>query len=194
MTDGRGTAYTIVSFLGVDNIRSLNPDDVKTNILTPILQNGPVPLQASNFNLQTANSNSQEIAAEIDGKIVKLAWHQVCASIFNKLCPNYSNQPQAAIEHIRQSYVDGDGNIVCTSVFAYYQRMMITMHPFAGEAQFLKSICNALVDGLDKCLVTIFGQNYVDHAILHDSNASSPQRRHFPEILQAMQSAEGKFS
>ena len=88
MTNGRGTVYTLVSFLGVDNLCSLNPNDVKADILTPVLQNGPVLLQASNFNLQTANTNSQEIAAEINGKIVKLAWHQVCASIFNKLCPN----------------------------------------------------------------------------------------------------------
>ena len=155
MTDGRGTAYTLVSFLSVHNIRSLNPDDVKSDILTPVLQNGPLSLHASDFNLQTVNTN-QDIAAEIDGKIVKLAWHQVCASIFNKLCPNYSNQPQAAIEHIRLSYVDGNGYIVCTSVFAYYQRMMNAMRSFAGEAQFPKSICNALIDGLDKRLVAIF--------------------------------------
>ena len=75
MTDGKGTAYTLVSFLDVNNIYSLNPDDIKANILTPVLQNGPMLLQASNFNLQTANTNSQEIAAENDGKIVKLAWH-----------------------------------------------------------------------------------------------------------------------
>ncbi len=65
MTNGRGTVYTLVSFLGVDNLCSLNPNDVKADILTPVLQNGPVLLQASNFNLQTANTNSQEIAAEI---------------------------------------------------------------------------------------------------------------------------------
>ena len=97
MANGRGASYTLVSFLGVDDLRSLNPDDIKADILTPILQNGPVSLQASDLNLQTVNTNSQEIAVEIDGKIVKLAGHQVCASIFNELCPNYSNQPQALI-------------------------------------------------------------------------------------------------
>jgi hypothetical protein len=85
MAGGRGIAYTLVSFLGVNDLCSLNPDDVKADILTPVLQKGLVSLQASNFNLQTANTNSQEIAAEIEGKIVKLAWHQVCVSIFNKL-------------------------------------------------------------------------------------------------------------
>jgi hypothetical protein len=88
--------------------------------LHPVLQTGPVLLQASDFNLQAANTNSQDIALDVDGKILKLAWHQVCAPFFNELCSNYSTQPQAAIEHIKQSYVDGNGNVVCTSVFVYY--------------------------------------------------------------------------
>jgi hypothetical protein len=67
--------------------------------------------------------------------------------------------------------------------------MMNAMHPFAGDAQFPKSICNALIDGLDKRLIAIFRRNYADHALLHELT-SSYQRRRFSEILQAMQSAE----
>jgi hypothetical protein len=67
--------------------------------------------------------------------------------------------------------------------------MMNAMHPFAGNAQFPKSICNALIDGLDKWLIAIFCRNYTNHALLHELTASY-QRHCFPEILQAMQSAE----
>ena len=88
MINGAGGAYTLVSFLGVDDLCTLSPDNVKTTILNLVLQHGPVLLEASDFNLQTANTNSQDIASDIDGKILKLAWHQVCASIFNELCPN----------------------------------------------------------------------------------------------------------
>jgi hypothetical protein len=189
MTNGAGGAYTLISYCGADDLRTLSPEEVKTQILHPVLQTCPVLLQASDFILQAANTNSQDIALDVDGKILKLAWHQVCASIFNELCPNYSNQPQAAIEHIKQLYVDGNGNVVCTSVFAYYQRMMNAMRPFAGDAQFPKSVCNALIDGLDKRLIAIFCRNYADHALLHELTASYQCRR-FPEILQAMQSAE----
>ena len=182
MTNGRGGAYTLVSFLGVDDLCTLTPNEVKTDILNPVLQNGLVLLQASDFNLQTVNTNLQEIASEIDGKIVKLAWHRVCASIFNELCHNYSNQPQASIKHTKQLYVNGDNNIVCTSVFAYYQCMMNAVCPFAGEAQFSKSVCNALIDGLNKCLVAIFRHNYANHTLLHNLNPSSQHRR-LPKIL-----------
>ena len=99
--------------------------------MTPVHQDGPVMLAASDFNLQNANMDSVAIAANINGKILKLAWHQLCASIFTELCPGYSNQPQAALEHIKQSYVDADGNL-CTPMFAHYQCMMNVMCFFAG--------------------------------------------------------------
>jgi hypothetical protein len=126
---------------------------------------------------------------EIDGKILKLAWHQLCVAIFNELCPGYSNQPQAALEHIKQSYLDGDHNLICTSVFPYYQRMMNVMRPFAGQAHFLKSVCNALTDGLDKCLMAIIHRNYPDYAVLHNLEAVY-QHSPFPDIIQAMQLAK----
>ena len=189
LTNGVGNAYTLVSFLGADDLRTLTPEMVKDQILVPVHQDGPVMLSASDFNLPNANTDSVAIAADIDGKIIKLAWHQLCSSIFTEICPGYSNQPQAALEHIKQSYLDADGNLVCTPVFAYYQRMMNAMRPFAGEAAFPKSVCNALIDGMDKRLLAIFRRNYADHSVLHPLTAAF-QRSRFPFILQAMQSAE----
>jgi hypothetical protein len=93
MTNGAGAAYTLVSFLGVDDLRTLTPEMVKTQILLPVHQDGPMMLAASDFNLTNADTDSVSIAAEIDGKIIKLAWHQICSSIFTELCPGYSNQP-----------------------------------------------------------------------------------------------------
>ena len=102
MTNGTGAAYTLVSFLGVDDIRTLTPETVKADILIPVHQDGPIMLAASDFNLTHANTDTHFIAADIDGNFLKLAWHQLCASIFTKICPGYSNQPQAALEHIKQ--------------------------------------------------------------------------------------------
>jgi uncharacterized Zn finger protein (UPF0148 family) len=189
MTNGAGNAYTLVSFLGVDDIRTLTPDLLKRDILEAVHQDGPMMLAASDFNLTHANTDSHAIAADIDGKILKMAWHQLCASIFTEICPGYSNQPQAVLEHIKQSFIDSEGNLICTPVFAYYQRMMNAMRPFAGEAVFPKSVCNALIDGMDKRLLPIFRRNYPDHAAIHNQGASF-QRGRFPMILQAMQMAE----
>ena len=151
-------------------------------ILEPVLQDGLDLLRPLDFNLQDVNTNSSGIGMEINGKILKLTWHQLCAAIFNELCPGYSNQPQAALEHIKQSYLDGDSNLICTSIFAYYQRMMNVMRPFAGEARFPKSVCNALIDGLDKCLIAIFRRNHPNYAVFHDLQATY-QHSCFPDII-----------
>jgi hypothetical protein len=79
--------------------------------------------------------------------------------------------------------------MVSTPVFAYYQRMMNGMQPFAGEARFPVSICNMLMDGLDTKLVPIFRRNYKDYALAHDLQASY-QHSKFPTILSAMQISE----
>jgi hypothetical protein len=184
-----GIIKVTVSFLGPDDLHLLQPNVMKTTILEPVLQDGLVLLGPSDFNLQEINTNSSGIGMEMDGKILKLAWHQLCAVIFNKLCPGYFNQPQAALGHMKQSYLDGDGNLICTSIFAYYQGMMNAMCPFAGEACFPKSVCNALIDGLDKHLMAIFRCNYPNYAVLHNLEAAY-QRSHFPKIIQAMPLAE----
>jgi len=163
MTDETGAGYTLVTFLSNADLRLMTPDEIKREILDIVLQDGPVQLVPSDFNLPEVNTNSAGIGAKIDGKILKLVWHQVCASVFNELCPGYSNQPQAALEHIHQCYINSEGNSVCTSVFIYFQRMMNVMRPFAGNARFPKSVCNALIDGLDSRLVPIFRRNYPEH-------------------------------
>ncbi len=66
---------------------------------------------------------------------------------------------------------------------------MNAMRPFASKARFPKSVCNALIDGLDKHLIAIFRLNYPDRAILHDLQGSF-QRSRLPIILGAMTMAE----
>jgi hypothetical protein len=189
MTNGAGAAYNLVSFLGVDDLCTLTPPEVKTALLNPYLQDGPVLLKASNFNLQNVNTDSTDIALDIKQKILKLAWHQLSASVFAAICPGYSSQPHAALDHIKQSYVDSEGNIVSTLVFAYYQCMMNGTRPFAGEARFPVSVCNMLMDRLDLRHVPIFRRNYKDYGLAHDLQASY-QHSKFPAILSAMQMSE----
>jgi hypothetical protein len=159
------------------------------DILSVVQQDAPVLLQASNFNLDVANTDSTNISIEIDQKILKLAWHQICVSVFSAICTEYTNQPQAALDHIKQSYVDENVKYVCIPVFAYYQCMMSAMRPFADNATFPKSVCNALINGMDGHLLRIFKKYYTNHAILHNLSATF-QRSCFCQILATMQMAE----
>ncbi len=118
-----------------------------------------------------ANMDANAFAINNKQKILKIAWYQICTSIFNEICPEYSNQPQAALKHIKRSYQDGDGNVVCTPAFAYYQCMMNAMQPFAGDECFPVRVCNKLIDGIYQRLVPIFRRHYQQYAVIHDLQA-----------------------
>jgi hypothetical protein len=182
------TDINIETFCGAADLRTLSTAAVWV-LLDQIQQDAPVLLKASNFNLQATNTDSINLAAKIDRRILKLVWHQICASLFTKVCTGYTSQPQAAFNHIKQCYIDSDGNQVCVSVFTYYQRMMNAMRPFAGDVTFPKSICNALIDRMSPDLLRVFRKHYPDHSLLHDTS-STFQFSQFKPILDAMTAAE----
>ncbi len=99
MVNGNNGNYTLVSYLGHDDLRLLTPPEVKAQIFNLCHQDGPVLLQASDFNLALANTDAHSFVIENEHKILRIAWHQICTSIFNEICPEYSNRPQAALEH-----------------------------------------------------------------------------------------------
>ena len=99
---------------------------------------GALPLRWSHlgvvdFNLAKANVVAETIRDIIQAKILKLGFKRICSSIFQQLCPGYSDQPHAALEHIRHSVPGPDGQIVTASVIKYFQRMMNAVRPFATE-------------------------------------------------------------
>jgi hypothetical protein len=153
------------------------------------MQDSPILLKASEFNLPLANTNAFEVSLEIERKIRQLAWPEICASVFHEVFPGYSDKPHAALEHICQTYKDSDGTLVTTPVCANYQRVMNAISPSSKEVCFSVSMCNCLIDGLDQCLTSIFHCNYPDYGQPHDMLASH-QHSQFPIILSAMQSAK----
>ncbi len=58
-----------------------------------------------------------------------------------ELCSGYSNQPHAALEHIRQVHTDKDGNAVSSLVQAYYQQLMNASRPFSSQQEYPISMC-----------------------------------------------------
>ena len=75
--------------------------------------------------LNDVQIDDTSIIETIQAKILKLSFKQtICASVLQQLCPGYSDQPHAAIEHIRQSVNGLDIQLVTTTTIEYYQRML----------------------------------------------------------------------
>jgi hypothetical protein len=106
MVNGTGAGYNLVMFHGADDLCTLQSAEVQATILDQTLQDGPYDLQPASFNLTIARTDGASLQSAIEGKILRLAYATVCNTLFLELCPGYSNQPHAALDHIRQVHYD----------------------------------------------------------------------------------------
>jgi hypothetical protein len=119
MLNGNAQNYRLTSWLGASNLRTISAIKFAQNVLAHTLQDGPINLLCPDFNLTSAKTDSTNIEAEISSKIIRLGTPSVLDSLFTQLCPGYSKEPHAALDHVRQTYNDANGNKVFSSVYNY---------------------------------------------------------------------------
>jgi hypothetical protein len=131
-----------------------------------------------------ARTDSTALHIDINLKILRLAFATICNTLFMELCPGYSNQPHAALLHIRQVHVNAAGNQVSSTVQAYFQQLMSTAHPFSSQREFPVSVCQRFMDGLNPCLMIGYPHDFPNQSVLQPLNASH-QRWTLQLMLQA---------
>jgi hypothetical protein len=149
MVNGASGGYNLVTYHGANNLRTLQRKEVQATILDQTLQDGPYDLQPASFNLTMARTDGTLLRSKIEGKILHLAYLIICNTLFLELCPGYSNQPHAVLDHIRQVHYNRNGNQVVSSIQAYFQQMINALHPFSSQHKFPISVCQKFQDGLD---------------------------------------------
>ena len=121
MTNGHGIAYNLSTYHGPADLCTMTAANVLTQIVDPCLQMGPITLENADFNLAAANIDTTKHRDLLNSKILQLGFKQKCAAMFKQLCPSYSDQPHAVIEHIRQSAPGPDGQLIVATVHEYFQ-------------------------------------------------------------------------
>jgi hypothetical protein len=116
LVNGNGGAYRLTTFLGPNDICFIPAAKFSRDILAVTLQDGPIYLLRPDFNLTSAKTDSTTIAAKISSKIIRLATPSILDHLFNQLCPGYSKEPHAALNHIWQTYDDATGNTIFSSM------------------------------------------------------------------------------
>ncbi len=172
LTNGVGNAYNLMTFHGPNDLCMLSPAKVKEQLLDKMLQDGPVELMPTSFGLTTAQTSGTVLRTEIDQKILRLAFRTVCHTLFLELCPGYSTQPHAALDHIRQVHMDRQGNQVVSSVQSYFQQLMSAARPFTNQRDFPISVCAKFMEGLDSRLLTGFRRLFPQHSVVQYLNAT----------------------
>jgi hypothetical protein len=181
-----------MTFQGAVDLRTLSPANVKAQILDAMLQDGPVELQPASFGLTNAPTTGEALRAKIDSKTLCLVFATFCTTLFLELCPGYSNQPHAALDHIRQVHIGRKGNQVASSVQSYFQQLMSMARPFTNQQDFPISLCAKFMEGLDQYLITGFQRNFPQHSVVQPLDATH-QWKILQEMLQVAQQAEEDY-
>jgi len=95
---------------------------------------------------------------EIESKILHISQEQIFKSIFLAVAPNYTDQPEVALEHVYQIVTDKDQNKLCRSVQGYYTQIMAAMQPFIKEHTFPINAAEKFKHDLDPELLPFFKQ------------------------------------
>jgi hypothetical protein len=89
--------------------------------------------------------------------------------------------------------MDVVGNQVSSTVQAYFQQLMSTVHPFSSRCKFPVKVCQRFMDGLDLHLMTGFCHCFPNHSVIQLLDALH-QRRTLQLMMQAAQLAEDDFT
>jgi hypothetical protein len=189
MTNGAGGAYNLTTHHGPGNLRTMTAAKVLTQIVNPCLQQGPITLKNADFNLAAANVDTTKHRDLLNSKILQLGFKQICAAMFRQLCPSYSDQPHAVIEHIRQSAPGTDSQLIVATIHEYFQCLQNASRPFAAHKTLPIDLCGRFIIGLDCRLIPSFCRLYPNHADVHDLS-SAVQSAKLPIILAAAQLAK----
>ena len=70
---------------------------------------------------------------EIESKILLVVQERIFKTVFQAVAPNYTDQPEVALEHVYQIVADKDGKKTCCSVQEYYSQILAAMQPFITD-------------------------------------------------------------
>jgi hypothetical protein len=189
VVNNAGHNYNLTTWHSAANLHMLSPVQVRATILDPCLHDGPITLRTANFNLNNVQVDDTSIIKIIQAKILKLGFRHICASVFQQMCPGYSDQPHAAIKHIRQLVPGPDGQLVTVTTIKYNQQMLNAAQPFATQKTYPISVCDKFIQGLDHHILGPFCWFYPQHLTVHDLN-DAYQCSQLAIILAAIQAAE----
>jgi hypothetical protein len=164
--------YSITMFISSGDLQTLSPPEFQAQILDLTIQGNPLDLLPPSFNVQSARTDSIALRMEINQKILCLASPTICNTLFMELCPGYSSQLHATLEHIHQVHTNAAGNQVVSTVQVYFKQLMSAARPFSSQRSFPVSVCQRFMDGLDPHLLTGFCCCFPDHSIVQALDGS----------------------
>ena len=172
MINGGGVAYTLVTYSGPANLWKLDAAQSATSILDLTYQTSPGQIVPAAFGATAAMLNQDVKMIDIESKILRVTQKAIFKSVFLATAPNYTDQLEAALEHVYQVVTDADGKKTCRLVQDYYTQIMAAMQPFIKKQTFPVNAAEKFKNHLDPDLFPFFKQTYPSHTSVVPLDAS----------------------
>jgi hypothetical protein len=140
-------------------------EEYQCDILGITLHDGPVDLLSPTSNLTLAWMDRTTLASKICSKIVMHETPSFLECPFNQVCQGYSREPHAALDHIRQTYKDAEGNTIFQLGFDYYTQILGTSCPFIDQDPLPISIFQVFIDRLNSHLIAGFCSHFPNYSV-----------------------------
>ena len=194
LTNERGNAYNLTTFLGADDLKTLSASEVKRDILDETHQDGPFDLLEPTFNTPcTCRTESSTVYSTLKTRVVTLVSDSVHQLLFSALVPGYSMEPHSVLEHIWQTSNDDKGLPVRMSAQVYYSTFLNAMRSFYDMEEYPINVAGVFMSHIDPTYIKGFKARYPDHAKICDRSAVV-QRKILYEMLTALSQAESDVS
>lgn len=163
-----GTAVTRYTCTIDGDPFALSKEEFKEQILIPEGVNGPAKLMPADLGGGSCKLDEEGKARELQDRILQVANE----SIYHKLCehvaPGHTTTLHSAVEKIKMSYVDENGNTVSLSVMEYYEAKMRGAIPFAEMETYPYNLATDFVMCLSKSVKDIFDEEDKSYLTLTD--------------------------
>lgn len=93
VNNANGAPRNLTTFLGPDDLRTLDEAAFRATILDHVPQDGPIDLGESAFNLTSASIDEVQIRLTINHAVLRIATKTIEQAVFEQLCPNFTNKP-----------------------------------------------------------------------------------------------------
>ena len=193
LNNGAGAAYTLTSWLGPSDLRTMSTVSVQRDILGITHQDGPYDLLAPSFNLTSCRTDSTAVYGELKSLVVRLASDTIHQTMFMELVPGYSIEPHNVLEHIWQCYVDVDGKTVKLGAQVYYSTFLNAIRSFYDLEEYPIDLAGIFQDHIDPLLKNGFRVHYPNYGQTR-TRAAQQQRTILVDMLNALIKAENDLN
>ena len=100
----------MITYAGPANLWTLDTAQAHSTILGVTYQPSPGQLVQAAFGTTLVTLNCDPFMVEIESKILWIFQERIFKSVFLAVAPNYTDQPEVALEHVYQIVTDKDGN------------------------------------------------------------------------------------